>query len=303
MRVLLLFPMKDGQTGPAIKRAFENLGHKVKAVDAKIESFNSYNTACHFMPDLIFCSRTHQLTKEVEKIKKKFEVIKICMWNVDIRPSIDFWKHLFPLVDLCDYHFVVNEKEVDQWNKRFKTKTFWLPQGLQDEIYKKPENITKQDIKKYSCDVSFAGNLNSPERVAFIKAARQVTGNVKIWGNKIGDKLFGDEHNKMAFLSKINLGISRTYANINKCVSVRDYKIMGAGGFLLEHYRKGLYELFPFDAIDSYRNPNELKDQIKNWLHHEKERKAFAETGYKFVHERATYSHRIQTALEYIRDN
>lgn len=36
MRILLLFPMADGQTGLAIQRAFENLDHEVLAVDAKL---------------------------------------------------------------------------------------------------------------------------------------------------------------------------------------------------------------------------------------------------------------------------
>ncbi|GAG40094.1 unnamed protein product, partial [marine sediment metagenome] len=101
-------------------------------------------------------------------------------------------------------------------------------------------------------------------------------------------------------LSKINLGISRTYANINKCVSVRDYKIMGAGGFLLEHYRKGLDEIFPTDTYDHYATSEYLKGRIKYYLEHPKIRIKTAERGYKFVHERATYTHRIQAALEWI---
>ena len=75
MRVLLLFPMADGQTGPAIKRAFEQLGHFVGAIDAKLQTILATQIAHIFKPDLIFCSRTHQLTGEVEKLKKKFQLI------------------------------------------------------------------------------------------------------------------------------------------------------------------------------------------------------------------------------------
>jgi len=61
MRVLLLFPMADRQTGAAIKYAFESLGHKVLAVDAKRLPLNSYSVACSYKPDLVFCSRIKEL--------------------------------------------------------------------------------------------------------------------------------------------------------------------------------------------------------------------------------------------------
>lgn len=39
-------------------------------------------------------------------------------------------------------------------------------------------------------------------------------------------------------------------------------------------------------------------NQVKYWLINEKERKEFAERGYDWVHNNATYTHRIKTALE-----
>jgi len=101
------------------------------------------------------------------------------------------------------------------------------------------------------------------------------------------------------FLSKINLAASGWPENEN-CVSSRDYKILAAGGFLLEYYRNKLDEIFPTDIMDCYKTPQELVRKIRYWLEHEKERKEITERGYKWVHENATFIHRMKMALEYM---
>ena len=75
MKVLLLFPMADGQTGPAIKFAFEQLGHEVRTVDAKKRVRASYPEALEFRPDLVFCSRTDTLAEEVRQINRAMRVV------------------------------------------------------------------------------------------------------------------------------------------------------------------------------------------------------------------------------------
>lgn len=301
MRVLLLFPMADGQTGSAIKYTFEQLGHEVMSVDAKTHPEFSYITAEEFKPDLVFCSRTYELTDEVKKIKEKFKDARICMWNVDTRTDINSWEHLFPLIKLCDYYFVVDTKTIPQW-KELNPNTFWLPQGLQNEIYHKPKEITENDKRKYFCDISFAGRDRGLRR-PFLNAIDQMNINFKRWGCGGAPKIYGEEHNKMVSLSKINLCCSGWSEN-ESYTSVRDYKIMGAGGFALELNRHGLDEIFPFDLpgiMGTYVSPDDLVERIRYWLDHEEERKEIAERGYKWVHENATYIHRIKKALEIMR--
>jgi|GEM_PF-2295764 len=299
MRVLLLFPMQDLQTGPAIKYAFEKLGHEIVAVDAKLEPDTSFCIAEDFKPDLIFCSRTYQLTEDVKRIKEKFKNTKIAMWNVDTRTDINHWQHLFPLIKLSDYYFIVDTKTIPQW-RELNPNTFWLPQGLQNEIYHKPQEITEEDRKKYSCDISFAGR-NRGQRRPFLSAIDKMNLNFKRWGFSGMPKVRDEEHNKMVSLSKINLCCSGWPEN-GSYTSVRDYKIMGAGGFVLELQRRGLDEIFPMRAKDgsigTYVSPDDLVQRIRFWLDNEEKRKTMAERGYKWVHENATYTHRIKKALE-----
>ena len=305
MKVLLLFPMADGQTGPAIKYAFEKLGHEVMAVDAKFYPWISHRTACDYKPDLVFCSRTYALENEVREIKKDLKDAKICMWNVDTRNSIQEWEHLFPLIKLCDYYFVIASNQLFDWRK-INRNTFWLPQGVQDEVYHKPDGINKSDILRYECDVSFAGSCTGYHtwRIQYLDAIDRMGINFKLWGCAGSPQVYNEEHNKMVACSKINLGLSGWHEN-GKYVSVRDYKILGAGGFLLEYTQEELFEVIPDNVIDSYLSikgsVGDLINSIETWLVCEKERKMVAELGHQWVHSHATYTHRVQRALEIMR--
>jgi len=302
MRVLILMPMADGQTGPAVKYAFEQLGHTVKAVDARIQPGRSYDVACDFKPDLVFCSRLDKLTGQVIQIKEKFKNVVACTWNVDTRLNIGHWKHLFPLIQACDYYFVPASRLLPEWRK-INPNTFWLPQGVQNEIYRKPTEITEEDREKYTCDVCWAGHIGGGGhrfRCTYLDTVSAMGINFKRWGCAGYPQIYNEEHNKMAALSKINLCISVCPEN-EKYTSVRNYKMMGAGGFILELYRKGLYDIFPSDTIRDYENRDDLVKKIRYWLANEKERKEFAERGFKWVHSDATYTHRIQQALEIMR--
>ena len=299
MRVLLLFPMADLQTGNAIKYAFEQLGHEVMAVDAKRQPHDSYNVACEFKPDLVFCSRTQALTWKVSEIKAKFKNVITCTWNTDTRANINKYAHLFPLIKSCDYYFVPDTKTIPQW-KKINPNTFWLPQGVQNEVYDKSGKITDEERARYSCDVSFAGGLKvsaHKHRRQYVDAIEQMGVNLKLWGCRGNPQVYNEEHNKMVSLSKINLCCSAFPGN-GQYTSVRNYKILGAGGFAIELYREGIHEIFSEDVIKCYTSPEDLKEKVRYWLDHEKERKETAERGYAWVHKYATYTKRIQRALE-----
>lgn len=300
MKILLLFPMQDLQTGSAIKYAFEKLGHEVEAVDAKRHPLLSYSIACGYKPDLIFCSRTKELTEQIAQIKRKFPNAVTCMWNVDTRYDINHWAHLFPLIKLVDYHFIPDTATIPRW-RRINPNTFWLPQGLQNDVYHKPKEITKEDRETFDCDISFAGGCTGPHawRVPYLDAIDKMEVKFRVWGCRGHSQVCNEEHNKMAALSRINLACSGWPDN--ECyTSVRNYKLMGAGGFVLELYRPGIYEIFPADIFGCYYDVVDLVRVISYWLEQEEERKKSAERAYKWVHANATYTDRMRKALDYM---
>ena len=304
-KVLLLFPMADRQTGPAIKYAFEKLGYEVEAVDAKRHPLLSYSIACGYKPDLVFCSRTKELTEQVAKIKRRFPLAIICMWNVDMREDINEWRHLYPLIQLCNYHFVISAGHIRQW-RELNRNTFWLPQGLQNEVYDKPKTITDAERKIYSCDVSFAGGITGSLhglRVQYLDAIKETGVKMKLWGCDGKPSVRNEEHNKMVSLSKINIACTSPGLSVRakkKGVSVRIYKILGAGGFSFELQREGIHEVFPENILNCYTSPGDLAEKVRYWLDHDQKRQQVADAGYRWVHENATYTHRIRMALDYM---
>lgn len=305
MKILLLFPMKDGQTGPAIKYAFNRLGHKVEPVDAKLNPDEGYTRALEFKPDLVFCSRTQALTKTVLKIKDKFKKVVVCMWNVDGRDNINRWSYLFDLIRLCDLHFVVDSGSLKEW-RLINQNTHWLPQGLQSEIYNKPKRITQNDKDRYESDVTFAGDLGSRihwQRIKYIEAIKKAGIKFKLWNRNQG--VWNEQHNKMVTLTKINLGCT-IYFGPGNGVSVRNYKIMGAGGFLLDLWPEKIHSHFPLQdgkkIMDTYTDPEDLIKKINYYLEHEDERKEIAERGYEWVRANARYIDRMKEVIRFVKE-
>ena len=66
----------------------------------------------------------------------------------------------------------------------------------------------------------------------------------------------------------------------------------------MELNRAGIGEIFPIDTFGCYETPSDLVNKIRYWLDHEEERRDFAERAHNWVHENATYTHRMKTALE-----
>lgn len=299
MKVLLLFPMADGQTGPGIKYSFETLGHKVRAVDAKLRVHDSFPVACEFKPDLVFCSRTEALARQLARIKQEMKVIS-CVWNVDTRTTINEWRHLFPLIETCDYYFVVASRLIPEWRK-LNPNTFWLPEGFLP-AYGKPKEITDEDRRKYTCDVCWIGGRsgNNGWRGEYLDAVVRLGINFKQWGCAGRPVAYDEAHNKAVFLSKISLAASGWPEN-EKYTSSRDYKILAAGGFLLEKYRKRLDEVFPSNIFGCYTTPDDLVEKVRYWLDQSAEREEFATRGHKWVMENASFPQRIKMALEYMK--
>ena len=304
MKILLLIPMADGLTGPAIKYGFEQLGHLVKAVDPRVQPLEEiFPAACEFKPDLVFCGKEPSLAEPVRRIKQTMKVVA-CTWNVDTWGKINHWDGLFPLIKACDYYFVVASRLIPEWREINKN-TFWLPEGLQIETHDKPKTITTEDRAKYSCDVCWIGGrgtIGHEFRDIYLDAVEQMGINFKQWGCRGNPQIRGGEHDKAVALSKINLALSGNPEN-GQYTSQRNYIILGAGGFLLalaRDDRKALFEIFPRNILDDFTSPQDLVEKIRYWLPREKERGEYAERGYKWVRENATFKHRIKMALDYM---
>jgi len=303
--VLLAFPQADQRTGLYIKKAFEQLGCRLIIVDPKIEPGACVPRMTQFGPngpDMFLCSRTPALAPIVANLKRRYPSTKFACWNTDGRKSItEFGNELMKLFGLMDIMYSVPEGNIQEYVEKAKCKDVkWLPQAMDPDFFNKIP-ITKEDHEKYDCDVMFAGDVNwamHTDRKAWIKKIRQSGVNIKVYGPSTNNYIKNHEFSKAARCAKISLGRS-ALVNIATSISVRDYQIMGAGGFLLTNNVKDLHHLFELNReCVIYMNDDDCVDKIHYYLHHEDERKKIQETGFKAAHEKHTYKVRVQQILD-----
>jgi hypothetical protein len=279
MKILLAFPQRDGQTGPAIKFALNKLGHIVTSCEPS-------NIGMHIGDyDLVFCSRTPSIAQHIHKFD-----CKTAMWNVDAKHNINSWGKLIPLVKKVDVHFTVALQQLEEW-KHYNTNTLWLPQGLQNEIYDKVKGHVQPEF-----DITFCGRLDSVHsfRAEYLDCLTSSHLKFKHFGQR--GEIYNLNHNILVAKSRINLGMSG-WVDLG-CPSVRNYKILGAGGLLFERYHPSI--AFQFPVCIFYENPSDLINKATSILKDDAKRKDMAELGYQWVHQTATYTHRMKQALEMI---
>jgi hypothetical protein len=302
-RVLLAFPVADKQTGCHIWKAFENEGKIVKVVDAKREPKTVFEVAKKFNPDLVFCSRTKELTKGIFQIREYFPKTVLTCWNVDSRKKIREWIHLFPLLRKCDCWFTVEKGHIENYKREKVGSPYWLPQGLGTDVYDRPAFVSDDDIGYYRCEIGFAGSLD-PYHKARKKVIDQVIRHtaeksirLRMFGCNGRPRIYNQESCKFYYLSDINITYD-IHPQTEMSISVRNFKIIGSGGFLLANKVCGVDEwLGAGRNFVEYDGIQDCLDKIDYYLINTSERKEIAERGYEFVHKHHTYQHRIKQAL------
>jgi hypothetical protein len=290
--------MRDKQTGLFIKRSFADLGCEVIVVDAKVEPNKMVSMAKKIRPDLLFCSRTPSLLSGMKVIKQQLPQLKTVCWNVDARTTVKaFGDKLLQLFNQVDVLYTVAEGNIEEYKKYCpNTIIKHLQQGCDPRTHN-IEKLTTEDHRKYGCDVMFAGSYNSElhiGRIALIDHLKKQSFKFKLYGynNCIRDI----QQSKANLCSKIVL--SQNGSPEHSMRSVRDYKVMAAGGFLLATHSIGIENWFKVGKeLETYKSKEECVDKIKYYLNHPEERKRIAEAGYEIVHKKHRYIDRISSVL------
>lgn len=304
MRILLAFPQADGQTGCSILRAFQDLGHEVSVLDPKINPYYLITQCREFRPDLIFCSRTKELCIDIINIKSEFPNTIIACWNVDVRDSVlEFEPALIDMFRYVDILYTIGLGNVKEYQEVLGPKVIvkHLQQGCDPLLHNKFE-LTEEDHAKYDCQVMMAGSFfDIPENQERIELANYLIQNkvdLKIFG--VNDYIKNEEHSKACQCAKICIGMSR-WPNVEQSMSVRDYKIMAAGGFLLTRYIEGIDEFFKDDSsiYECFWDKEDCLRAIKAFTSHKNlDRHRIADHAYYVVHHKHKYIDRMKQVIK-----
>jgi len=294
MRVLLGFPQQDQQTGVYIKRAFEELGHEIVDIhDPKIQDRELFlSMAKQHRPDLAFMSRSEPYCHVIERLR---DVCLTSFWNVDVRADIGPWANLGALMQYTHFWFTIAKSQIPDFKKEYGNKNvYWLSEGC-DSIHSiRPGGRTEE------FDVFFAGSIDQfhedcGNRVSVLNAI-QNHGFTCQYSH--GLKLVNEYHNDYVGRSQVCLGNS-AFPQVELSMSARDYRIMGAGGFLLTNNVKGIENWFKIGKeCETYSSPEEAVEKVEYYCIHKEERIKIADTGYKAAHEKHRFKNRIEEVIK-----
>jgi len=303
MKLVLGFPQADKQTGVYVKEGFEELGHDVVAVNDPRVSPTSPQEILSLVdthkPDFVFLAKDPRYNSVVEELASKVLTV---MWNVDARYDIKiFLDTCGPLYKHCHLKFTIEQGNLDAYGQAGVSDIYWLSEGIAPKWHFKSGVPTTVDHIKYYCDVAFAGSITNihegrEEVIRTIRQSSDAFDFVHFQG------VFNLEHNKMCQAAAINLGHSG-WPKVRLSMSARDYRVMGAGGFLLTNHVDGIEEWFEVGKMcDTYRTPAECVEKIKFYLDHPKLRKDIAQYGMEQMHLKHKFSDRLKIVVDKVKE-
>jgi spore maturation protein CgeB len=320
-KVLLITPLsKPWNNGWYYKTGFEKRGHKVIPFDPSLipdSVSKAFEVTKEFKPDFILHTKD-ELPPEILQELSKFT--KVIQWYPD--PVIPEW--LPPYVRASDIFFTMSEGLVEEF-KKFNPNVFWLTQAFEPSFFE-IKQIIPEDIRTFSADVTFVGNLGSkPQYLQRRESLERIIKEgfqLKWWGPRIPRKLstiplilrklgrsyggkfvWGEEYAKVAKLSKIFLAFD-SMPHIRKSMSARMYTAVGCGAFYMCQHVDGIEEVIePDREIITFHSEDEMIDKIKYYLPEEEKRKKIAEAGRQRVFKEHTYEVRLKEMLSIIEKN
>ena len=179
------------------------------------------------------------------------------------------------------------------------------------------EEISEDDKQRFLCDVSFTGASynNSGEgnyRAGILGQLEKY--NIKIWGDKgwqfrfpfypklkeayQGERLNYKDLLKLYRISTINLNMPSP--QILTGFQPRVFEIAAAKGFQIVDHSDELYRIFGKDEIVTFKNIDDLKEKIKFYLFHDKERNEIVNKMYKRIVNDHTWEQQIEKVFKQI---
>lgn len=275
--------LNSNNTEENIKDAFEQLGHKVIAVNEKdIETLPKYDGDI-----LLFHKAGVGKHIELERWVQMLNhiVYKKVMWYldpIDLAQGRD--QYIETMIAYIEHGFLVD----DTWRRRHKFKNLHsLKEGI-GTIYK------GEPKEKLKCDIAFAGSVYGG-REDFVNFLKYEYGDrFKIFNNA-----FNQDLADLCVSAKIT--VAPDFPTNEFYWSSRIYLTLGLGGFMVHPDSYGLKGEFEEGKhFAGYKGTKELTSTINYYLKNEEARKAIQKEGQKKCLETATFKHRVKQMLDKI---
>lgn len=267
-----------------------------------------------FQPDLVFALAQAPLDLTLVRFIKQ-QGIKVAYWFVEDYRVFTYWQELAPEVDTF---FVIQEEPFYAELEKLGVAHYaYLPLATDPEIFR-PVDLTTDEKKELGSDLSFigAGYVNRQQVFQCLTDL-----DFKIWGTnwdltsslaplvqRQSTRIAPEECVKIFNASRINLNLhsSPFHRGINPqgdYLNPRVFDLAASRAFQLVDWRSHLPKFFQSgEEIVTFRNLEELRQQIPYYLAHPEERQAIARRAQERVLREHTFEHRMTEALQMIQE-
>lgn len=336
---LILGAFEDLQTGVYIVNSIEDAGHKVDFVDIRqiyrekgagpaqeeiIESIKNMN----INPDVIMVLKGLELSPDtLRTIKDMFKNSKLINWFFDVYlGDIPIWNNTnyFPVLRMYDYYFCSLKGVSDRLREMGFDNVYYLDEACCPEANGE-QYMNSYQRNKYGNDISFIGSLGftkmHKDRLRLLSLVAKECYNLSVYGDvyidwkyipvelrnchtRIG--VINEKHSMVVQSSLVNLGIDQDL-DIDMGHSARLYRVLCAGGLLLNTATKGLDRMFKVNKRDEvitkdldlvlFYDDEDLCNKLDFLLEHRDIAESIAKNGQKVVLEKHTFVNRINEML------
>jgi len=345
MNVLIIGTMQNLQSGVYFKLSFEELGHTVRVIDPRViigelgispaqSVIIQKVKEIDIKPDLILILKGLELTlTTLKEIRKTFEKATLINWYPDIilyeRP---IWEkeEYYENIKLYDYFFCTLRGVATELKEKGFDNVYYLGGACYPKFHGE-QYMNSFQKQKYNNDVVFCGTLGffhiHFDRIKYLQKIIEEGFDIKIWGKIIcdlkkippdvrhhctGEEAINEKGAMVYQSSEISLGIDGM-PELDSSWSVRLYRIMCAGGLLLNTNTTGLKEFFKINETEDapitpdqdlvvFYDENDLIKKLDFLLSHKEICDSIRKNGQKKVIEKYKFTDMIEELMEVIKD-
>jgi len=273
MRILYVAVFTPNSTNVSQSRGFKDNGHTVYEYDYRarvrktggvVERDNELiKLAKDWEPELVIFSKCNIMHYRVLDEINKFS--KTCLWYMD--PMNNFNQELIDKIKRATF-CISGVESITNEMIRYNKKSYFVHQCPDEKLNRKLDDV------EFKRDVVFIGSIDGGVHSDRSNYKKEVKFEHHI-------NVFGDEHNRIINETRINLNFAPT--DKSGC-SVRLYKIMASGGFVMTTPWNNMEETFtPNEHLVIFESVDELKEKIRYYLDNPEEREKIRKSGYKKV--------------------
>lgn len=303
----------DNERLEQLESAFVNL--LSQAIYAKVETFQ---------PDLVLALAQAPLNRQILRRLQK-DGVPTAMWFVEDYSIFGYWR---AFASYYDFFFVIQKEPfLSMLPEAGAENACYLPMAALPSFHQ-PLALSPADMRQYGAELAFLGAGYPNRRQAF----RAFVGrNFKIWGSDWdgdsvlapcvqngGARISPEDSVKIYNATDVNLNLhssikADTLVSGGDFVNPRTFELASMGVFQLVDKRSLMPEMFTLAHVDDiiagqdaqaelaiFDDTASMERGIRYFLDHPEAREAFAKRAQTRVLQEHTYTHRMQTMLDFI---